>query len=76
VIVDDIENDGDAMMVRFIHEVAELVRRSIEARGGEEIDPVVTREGTDVHFIDDLPVKSCPGPRGVRPMKPRRVDDA
>ena len=41
MIVDDVENDGDAKGMRAVDEAAEIIRSAVQVRGGEEIDAVV-----------------------------------
>src|SRR5690606_15017925 len=41
VIVNDVKNDGEADAMGFIDEMAEVVGRTVETGGGEEIDAVI-----------------------------------
>src|SRR5690242_3198023 len=42
VVVDDIQNDGDAQIVRAIDKGTQVIRMPIKAGGSEEIHAVVT----------------------------------
>ena len=41
MVVDDVQDDGQPMAMRLIHEPAQVVRLAVEAGGREEIDAVV-----------------------------------
>ena len=41
VVVDDVEDDGEAVAVRLVHEAAQVVGLAVETRGGEEVDAVI-----------------------------------
>jgi hypothetical protein len=41
VIVDDVEDDPDAVPMRLVDEEAQVVGLAIEVRGGEEVDAVI-----------------------------------
>jgi hypothetical protein len=58
VVVHDVEDHGQAIGVRVIHEPPRVVGRSVEARGREEVDAVVAPaelpgEIADRHDLDD-----------------------
>jgi hypothetical protein len=42
MVVDDVKDDGEAVMVGLVHETAEVIGLAVEARGCKEIDAVVS----------------------------------
>src|SRR5690349_19914891 len=73
MVVDDVENDGEAGRVRAVDEPAEIVRRAVDVRGRVEIDAVVAptecagRFG-DGHQLDDRDAEA----RELRQLRHRR----
>src|ERR1700688_4665073 len=42
MVVDDVENDGDAERMRSIDKATEIVRPTVEPRWGKEVYPLIT----------------------------------
>jgi hypothetical protein len=58
VVVNDIEDDGEAQRVSFVHERAQIVRRSVKTRRREEIHAIIAPavfagEIRHRHHLDD-----------------------
>ena len=57
VVVDDVEDDGEAVAMRLVHEAAQVVGLAVDMRGGEEVDAVIAPaeaagELGDRHHLD------------------------
>ena len=64
VVVDDVEDDGEAQRVRAVHEAAKIVGLAVEPRRRIEIDAVVpppepSNEIRDRHDLEHGHAEAC-----------------